>query len=78
MLGDSTLRMHAGAPEDDPRDSPGRASASTLRMRDSSTVWVNSFGASSTAVSSNRPTGLVRFSMAFCCGERLVASRSRI
>ena len=54
------------------------ASASTRRIRDSSTVWVNSLGAASTAVSSTRPSGRVRFSIAFCCGDRLVASRSRI
>ena len=47
-------------------------------MRDSSTVWVNSLGAASTAVSSTSPSGRVRFSIAFCCGDRLVASRSRI
>ena len=54
------------------------ASASTRRIRDSSTVWVNSLGAASTAVSSTSPSGRVRFSIAFCCGDRLVASRSRI
>ncbi len=54
------------------------ASASTRRIRDSSTVWVNSLGAASTAVSSTSPSGRVRLSIAFCCGDRLVASRSRI
>jgi hypothetical protein len=54
------------------------ASARTRRIRDSSTVWVNSFGAASTAVSSTRPSGRVRLSIAFCCGDRLADSRSRI
>ena len=55
-----------------------RASASTRRIRDSSTAWVNPFGAASTMVSSKRPSGRVRLSIAFCCGDRLAASRSRI
>ena len=54
------------------------ASARTRRIRDSRTVCVNSLGAASTAVSSTSPSGRVRLSIAFCCGDRLVANRSRI